>query len=67
MGFMARLRRRQIIPAASTGADAVNFRSLRESRSLQLEGQQRVGECDGEGDLFRGFSSVTLHYDGEDG
>lgn len=74
-----------IVPATSNGVDAVNFRSIRESQSLQLEMQGVAGAGvvaapgtpglqsteDGmepavEGDLFRGFSSVTLKYDGEE-
>lgn len=52
---------RQIIPTASNGNDAVNFRQLKESHSLHLEDQlAEEGE-----DLFGAFSSVTLHYDGE--
>ena len=57
--------------------DSVNFRSLRESKSLQLEagGSERVGGpagqpgtpdgMEGATDVFSGFSSVTLQYDGE--
>ena len=69
----------QIVPAASNGADAVNFRRMHESSSLQLEGQQqqtagtktREGEQGGRGDteerdLFGAFSSVTLKYDGDE-
>lgn len=76
----------QIVPATSNGVDAVNFRSIRESQSLQLELQGVAGAGvaqasqaspglqsteDGmdvvtpESDLFKGFSSVTLKYDGE--
>ncbi|KAH8113368.1 Pkinase-domain-containing protein [Phellopilus nigrolimitatus] len=72
-----------IVPATSNGVDAVNFRSIRESQSLQLEMQGVAGAGvpgtpglrnteDGlepapedERDLFRGFSNVTLKYDGE--
>ena len=67
----------QIVPATSNGADAVNFRHLRESGSLDFE-RQTVGsvpgtpggggddgmESAGE-DLFGAFSSVTLKHDGE--
>lgn len=68
------------MPSSSNGLDAVNFRHLKESNSLHLEDQLTgvagagVGsgtpglddELDGpEGDLFTGFSSVTLHYDGD--
>lgn len=54
----------QIIPVASNALDAVNFRHLKESHSLHLEDQMAgVEETE---DLFGAFSSVTLHYDGED-
>ncbi|KAL5488147.1 NRC2 [Sanghuangporus weigelae] len=73
-----------IVPATSNGLDAVNFRSIRESQSLQLEMQGVAGAGvpgtpglhgtedglepapDDERDLFRGFSSVTLKYDGDE-
>jgi protein-serine/threonine kinase len=50
----------------------VNFRHLKESNSLHLE-EQNTGKngCSkgtsmrGGEDLFGGFSSVTLHYDGD--
>lgn len=71
------------MPSSSNGLDAVNFRHLKESNSLQLEdqltgvagaamgypGPGTPGLDDGldvpDGDLFGGFSSVTLHYDGD--
>jgi protein-serine/threonine kinase len=93
----------QIIPVVTNAADAVNFRNIRESLSLDLENQdlchstpssvpptpgRRVtgenGQWLGSGtktpsvagspgpvsppqheDLFVGFSSVTLHHDGD--
>lgn len=62
---LLRNTRPPIVPAASNGMDAVNFRQLKESHSLHLEEQQgRRGKGEGE-DLFEAFSSVTLHYDGE--
>ncbi|KAF8592497.1 Pkinase-domain-containing protein [Ramaria rubella] len=68
---LLRHTRPPIVPAASLGADAVNFRELRESASLDFERQ--VGSVPGtpgveervETDLFGGFSSVTLKHDGE--
>ena len=70
------------MPALSNGADAVNFRSMKESKSLQLEtqgGGQGPGTPgglgaedgleplpEGERDLFGAFSSVTLKHDGDD-
>ena len=55
------------MPATSNGVDAVNFRHLRESGSLDFE-RQTTGddgmESSGE-DLFGAFSSVTLKHDGE--
>ena len=35
--------RKQIVPATSNGVDAVNFRSIRDSQSLQLETQGATG------------------------
>lgn len=75
----------QIVPTASNGADAVNFRQMQESTSLHLERQHASpsiqpqvpgtpglsGGDDGldvppaDADLFGAFSSITLHYDGE--
>jgi len=93
----------QIIPVVTNAADAVNFRNIRESLSLDLENQDlchstppsvspspgrrvtgengqwlspgaktpSVAGSPGPGsppqheDLFVGFSSVTLHHDGE--
>ncbi|KAJ7179828.1 AGC/RSK protein kinase [Mycena crocata] len=55
----------QIIPSASNGQDAANFRHMKESHSLQLESQTEGGPLESGGDLFGGFSSVTLHYDGD--
>lgn len=65
-----RSHRYKIVPAMSNGADAVNFRHLRESGSVDFEGQNAGVvvddglESSGE-DLFGGFSSVTLKHDGE--
>jgi protein-serine/threonine kinase len=56
---------RQIIPSASNGHDAVNFRHMKESHSLQLEREQDGARTEGGGDLFNGFSSVTLVHDEE--
>lgn len=55
------------MPSLSNGLDAVNFRHLKESNSLHLE-EQLKGAMDDEleEDLFEGFSSVTLHYDGDE-
>lgn len=72
--------RQQIVPATSNGVDAVNFRSIRESQSLQLEGvagqpiisgaksggDGQGGLPDSEQDAFEGFSSMTLKYDGDE-
>ncbi|KIL68139.1 hypothetical protein M378DRAFT_22242 [Amanita muscaria Koide BX008] len=54
----------QIIPSAKKAAEAMNFRHLKESRSLHLEEQKGTGSREG-GDVFEAFSSVTLHYDGD--
>lgn len=104
----ARTHKSQIIPVITNAAEAVNFRNLRESLSLDLENQDLChstppsipptpapgGRATGENgqrpgpgakrtsaaaspgpgaapqpqqheDLFVGFSSVTLHHDGE--
>lgn len=65
---LLRNTRPPIVPSSSKGKDAVNFRQLKESNSLHLEDQivgvSEVGEIAGE-DLFGAFSSVTLHYDGD--
>ncbi|KAJ3811807.1 AGC/RSK protein kinase [Lentinula aff. lateritia] len=64
-----------IIPSSSNGVDAVNFRHIKESHSLHLEEEESmlgqstpgtpIGENEGGGDLFEGFSSVTLHHEGD--
>ncbi|KAJ7276231.1 kinase-like domain-containing protein [Mycena haematopus] len=61
---LLRNTRPPIIPSLSNGQDAVNFRQMKESHSLQLDGEHE-GRIEGGGDLFGGFSSVTLHYDGD--
>ncbi|KAF8211295.1 Pkinase-domain-containing protein [Mycena galopus ATCC 62051] len=61
---LLRNTRPPIIPSLSNGQDAVNFRNMKESHSLQLDGENE-GRIEGGGDLFGGFSSVTLHYDGD--
>ncbi|KAH7344448.1 Pkinase-domain-containing protein [Rhizoctonia solani] len=85
---LLRNQRPPIQPAASKGIDAVNFRNMKESSSLDLDGSKRAITAPGTpvpttpglftnedgmepaptnpmDDLFIGFSSVTLHYDGE--
>jgi len=60
-----------IVPALSNGTDTVNFRTLRESSSLDFERQSRNPSTPGLGDglecgdLFMAFSSVTLRHDGD--
>ncbi|KAJ7228823.1 AGC/RSK protein kinase [Mycena pura] len=63
---LLRNTRPPIIPTASNGHDAANFRHMKESHSLQLDGEGEGwrGPETGDRDLFGGFSSVTLHYDG---
>ncbi|KAF9182644.1 serine/threonine protein kinase, AGC [Haplosporangium sp. Z 767] len=55
-----------IIPQKSFGADAVNFRYMHESVSLDIESESLVHTPPGEKNLFANFSSVTLHHDGDD-
>ncbi|KIY72943.1 Pkinase-domain-containing protein [Cylindrobasidium torrendii FP15055 ss-10] len=53
-----------IEPVSSNGVDAVNFRHLKESHSLHLEGGNEL-QPGTDDDLFGGFSSITLLYDGD--
>ncbi|KAF9429082.1 serine/threonine protein kinase, AGC, partial [Entomortierella beljakovae] len=55
-----------IIPQQSFGSDAVNFRQMQESVSLDIEGEELVHQQPGTRNLFANFSSVTLQYDGDD-
>ncbi|KAG0253596.1 serine/threonine protein kinase, AGC [Mortierella polycephala] len=55
-----------IIPQPSFGADAINFREMHESVSLDIEGEELVLQNPGTKNLFANFSSVTLHHDGDD-
>jgi protein-serine/threonine kinase len=77
---LLRNTRPPIVPEKSNGVDAVNFRNMRESSSLDLDAQitgvagsgvgsvpptPGLGPDDGMEDLFGAFSSVTLEYDGD--
>jgi len=65
---LLRHTRPPIIPSATVGVDAANFRHMKESHSLHLEEQMTgaVGYSSrSTEDLFGAFSSVTLHYDGD--
>ncbi|CAG8503257.1 3941_t:CDS:10 [Acaulospora morrowiae] len=53
-----------ITPQQSYGADAVNFRNIHESVSLDMEGEKIVEFS--EKNPFEEFNSVTLHHDGDD-
>ncbi|KAG0360780.1 serine/threonine protein kinase, AGC [Gamsiella multidivaricata] len=55
-----------IIPQQSFGADAINFRQMHESVSLDMDGEELVLQQPGARNLFANFSSVTLHHDGDD-
>ncbi|KAG9320407.1 hypothetical protein KVV02_008347 [Mortierella alpina] len=55
-----------IIPQQSFGTDAINFRQMHESVSLDIEGEELVLQKPGAKNLFANFSSVTLHHDGDD-
>ncbi|CAH1766237.1 3629_t:CDS:10 [Entrophospora sp. SA101] len=54
-----------IIPQLSNGTDAVNFRNIQESVSLDMEGEKIIVEINGD-NPFEEFNSVTLHHDGDD-
>ncbi|GJJ73521.1 protein-serine/threonine kinase [Entomortierella parvispora] len=55
-----------IVPAQSFGADAINFRKMQESMSLDMDHEELVLQQPGTKNLFANFSSVTLHHDGDD-
>ncbi|KAF9012204.1 serine/threonine protein kinase, AGC [Podila verticillata] len=55
-----------IIPQQSFGEDAINFRTMHESVSLDMEGEELVQQKSGAKNLFANFNSVTLHHDGDD-
>ncbi|KAF8976542.1 hypothetical protein BGZ52_007840 [Haplosporangium bisporale] len=55
-----------IIPQPSFGADAINFRAMHESVSLDIEGEELVLQNPGAKNLFANFNSVTLHHEGDD-
>ncbi|KAF9579878.1 hypothetical protein BGW38_003681, partial [Lunasporangiospora selenospora] len=55
-----------IIPQQSIGSDAINFRSMRDSQSLDIEREELVVQQPGVKNLFANFNSVTLHHDGDD-
>ncbi|KAF9108665.1 serine/threonine protein kinase, AGC [Mortierella sp. AM989] len=55
-----------IIPQQSIGADAINFRQMQESVSLDIEGEELILQQPGARNLFANFTSVTLHHDGDD-
>lgn len=52
------------------GLDSVNFRAMKDSKSLDLEGQMkgragRLGERDDGEDPFLEFTSLTRYHDGD--
>ncbi|CAG8556297.1 2141_t:CDS:10 [Paraglomus occultum] len=56
-----------IIPQQGHGADAVNFRNIQDSSSIDIDGDTIItSTAEGE-NLFEEFSSVTLLHDGDDG
>ncbi|KAF0395565.1 serine/threonine-protein kinase nrc-2 [Gigaspora margarita] len=55
-----------IVPQQSFGTDAVNFRNIQESVSLDMEGEKVVVNASGDNNPFEEFNSVTLHHDGDD-
>ncbi len=64
---LLRHTRPPMIPLASKGTDAVNFRSLKESYSVDMSGTRTPDRTPAEEaiDPFMSFNSVTLHYDGD--
>jgi protein-serine/threonine kinase len=59
-----------IVPAATNGLDTVNFRNMKDSKSLDLDGQMRgkagkAGTTDDGEDPFVDFSSLTRQHDGD--
>lgn len=67
---LLRHTRPPIVPSATNGLDTVNFRAIKDSKSLDLDGQMKgkAGKAntrdDGE-DPFIDFSSLTRQHDGE--
>ncbi|KAF9168407.1 serine/threonine protein kinase, AGC [Actinomortierella ambigua] len=55
-----------IVPQPSFGTDAINFRSMQESVSLDIENEELVLSNNATKNLFANFSSVTLHHDGDE-
>ncbi|KAG0307699.1 serine/threonine protein kinase, AGC [Dissophora globulifera] len=55
-----------IVPQQSFGTDAVNFRQMHESMSLDMEGEELVLQQPDTRNLFANFTSVTLQHDGDD-
>ncbi|KAF9317879.1 serine/threonine protein kinase, AGC [Podila horticola] len=55
-----------IIPQQSFGEDAINFRTMHESVSLDMEGEELVLQKSSAKNPFANFNSVTLHHDGDD-
>ncbi|KAK9896032.1 Pkinase-domain-containing protein [Cystobasidium minutum MCA 4210] len=67
---LLRNTRPPIVPSATNGLDTVNFRAMKDSKSLDLEGQMkgragRLGERDDGEDPFVEFTSLTRYHDGE--
>lgn len=55
---------------AQNGVDTINFRPMKESKSLDLDGSMkaqagRAYQSDDGEDPFSEFSSLTRHHDGE--
>lgn len=58
------------VPPCQNGLDTVNFRAIKDSKSLDLEGAMkgtagRAGDKDDGEDPFVEFSSLTRHHDGD--
>lgn len=67
---LLRNTRPPIVPAATNGLDTINFRNMKDSKSLDLDGQMkgkagRAGTNDDGEDPFIEFSSLTRQHDGD--
>lgn len=67
---LLRNTRPPIVPSATNGLDTVNFRAMKDSKSLDLDAHMkgragRAGDRDDGEDPFVEFTSLTRHHDGD--